>query len=238
MRNLKKMISDSKKSLVDISNESGVSRKTIYNIINDIKVKDSTSDKLYYYLKNIKFTKNPNIELNQTHYNDLISLQKEKIKTQEDQIKFMDKRLEQSKKTSFLDSYDKENEYIIKTKLSYKPPFSLAHVTLDVTNIEVLSLALAMDMDDLMSYMDIGVTHHAQDHPYFKLMHTKNAKTKITDLIYGICNMFKMITGDLKFNLETSLKNPKNKNIKVNLKVTSTIHVPSFITESKVTIVS
>ena len=91
------MISDSKKSLVDISNESGVSRKTLYNIINDIKVKNSTSDKLYYYLKNINFIKNPNIELNQSHYNDLISLQKEKIKMQEEEIKSLRRQLKNLK---------------------------------------------------------------------------------------------------------------------------------------------
>ena len=82
MNNIKEMISDSKKSLVEISNGSGVSRKTIYNILNDIKVKDTTLDKLYYYLKNIQYLNKPSIELNQTHYNDLIDLQKEKINLQ------------------------------------------------------------------------------------------------------------------------------------------------------------
>lgn len=96
--NIKQLIADSGKSLVEISNESGVSRKTIYNIINDIQVKPKTYERLLVYLKEYKIINRNNVKLNQSHYNDLISLQKEKISMLEQKVEDLQTKLKSLQK--------------------------------------------------------------------------------------------------------------------------------------------
>ena len=172
-----KWLSETEIPLSKVSNNTGISRKTLYNWMNGSPIRNNNIIKLYNeYKHEIEHSevrlKGEKIEMESSY---IIDLQKDKIENQELQIKSLKKALQQ-KQAESTHWEQLEHDFICDVTL-FRDGYKYGRIINSVNNLEEQSKALGYTKNEIKRFWDIGVRHeNLEDHPIQQIINTETQK--------------------------------------------------------------
>ena len=155
-----------------ISKNSGVSRNTLYNWLNNQPIREKNKNNFIEYINTtIKVETEDKEDKLHIKANYIIDLQKEKIKRLEDDlIKHKSTPVQQSVWTNL--DYDYECE----VKLTFEN-FTMGRTILSITNKEIQSKVLGYSVSEIEKLWDIGTLYKkSNQHPIDAILHKSTIK--------------------------------------------------------------